>query len=210
MISNLVTTYHLLHGDTGVWTRPTLVRDQSANCWAKQTSDFCFYLKSSSIPNTIYIFYSVRLVWFQVIRDRITQYMSRSLVMWNTLPGGPWLLPSFSDTLQSFPFFYPQMGSVPGENFTAVIYATTPVTLSSSPLFRLIRTIAKSPYIHKVSILKLKKIGHLKLFFTCHISFHSTGILNANNCFCTDHLRTVKPHFKDHLQIKTTSLLRPY
>lgn len=76
--------------------------------------------------------------------------MSRSLVMWNTLPGSTWLLPTFSDTLQSFPFFYPQLGHTPGDNFTAVIYATTPVTLSSSPLFRLIRTIAKSAYIHKV------------------------------------------------------------
>jgi len=78
--------------------------------------------------------------------------MSRSVVMWNTLPGSTWLLPSFSDTLQSFPFFYPQLGRGPGENFTAVIYATTPVMLSSSPLFRLIRTIAKSAYIHKVRV----------------------------------------------------------
>lgn len=72
--------------------------------------------------------------------------------MWNTLPGSTALLPEFSDSLQSFPFFYDQLGIPPTEKFTAVIYATSPVMFSSSPLFRLIRTIAKSAYTHKVCL----------------------------------------------------------
>lgn len=100
---------------------------------------------------------SSNFTWFtvvffisQIIKDRIDGYMSRTKVMWNSLPGSTALLPEFSDSLQSFPFFYPQLGIVPSEKFTAVIYATTPVMFSSSPLFRLIRTIATSAYTHKV------------------------------------------------------------
>ena len=56
----------------------------------------------------------------------------------------------FSDTLLDFPFFYRQLGAVPVDKFTAVIYATSPV-ISSSPLFRLLKNVAKSLYVHKVS-----------------------------------------------------------
>ncbi|WAR17951.1 EXT1B-like protein, partial [Mya arenaria] len=89
----------------------------------------------------------------EIIKDRVLQHLSRDQVMWNTLPGSPWLLREFSDNLAAFPFFYNQLGREVGEKFTAVIYATTPVTLSSSPLFRLIRTIAKSAYIHKMIVI---------------------------------------------------------
>lgn len=89
----------------------------------------------------------------EVIKDRVERHQARSQIMWNTAPGATSLLPEFSDVLQSYPFFYPQMGVTPGEKFTAIIYATTPVMFSSSPLFRLIRTVAKSAYTHKMIVI---------------------------------------------------------
>ncbi|XP_060607458.1 exostosin-1c-like [Ruditapes philippinarum] len=89
----------------------------------------------------------------EIIKDRIERHMSRSLVMWNSLPGSTALLPEFSDSLQSFPFYYSQLGHTPSEKFTAVIYATSPVMFSSSPLFRLIRIIATSAYTHKMIVI---------------------------------------------------------
>ncbi|KAH3710441.1 hypothetical protein DPMN_069923 [Dreissena polymorpha] len=89
----------------------------------------------------------------EIIKDRVSRHLSRDLVMWNTQPGATWLLPEYNDSLASFPFFYPQLGNAVGERFTAVIYATTPVTLTSSPLFKLIRMIAKSAYIHKMIVI---------------------------------------------------------
>ena len=73
-------------------------------------------------------------------------------MLWNTIPGALSLIPEYSDTLQSYPFFHQQLGYSPQEQFTAVIYATSPVMLSSSPLFRLIRTIAKTSYVQKVRL----------------------------------------------------------
>ena len=95
----------------------------------------------------------IRQFLLQVIKDRVDRHLSRSQIMWNTSPGAMTLLPEFSDALHSYPFYYPQLGVSPSEKFTAVIYATTPVMFTSSPLFRLIRTVAKSAYTHKVSSL---------------------------------------------------------
>ena len=91
-------------------------------------------------------------LWFQIIKDRIDRLLSRTKVMWNSMPGSTLVLPEFSDSLHAYPFYYAHLGAVPNEKFTAVIYATSPVMFSSSPLFRLIRTIAKSAYTHKVTI----------------------------------------------------------
>ena len=102
--------------------------------------------------------------------------------MWNSAPGAMSLLPEFSDALRSYPFFYPQLGARVGEKFTAVIYATTPVMFSSSPLFRLIRTVAKSAYTHKVSI------GYSDITLRCAI-------------------RSVKPVLSGHSKIDKTKIL---
>ena len=105
--------------------------------------------------------------------------------MWNSAPGAMSLLPEFSDALRSYPFFYPQLGARVGEKFTAVIYATTPVMFSSSPLFRLIRTVAKSAYTHKVSIgysdITLRVLyDTVKPVLSSHSKIDKTKILMTN------------------------------
>lgn len=85
------------------------------------------------------------------MRDRIYRYLARPLHLWNAGPGAPYMMLEFSDTLLDFPFFYRQLGAVPVDKFTAVIYATSPV-ISSSPLFRLLKNVAKSVYVHKVGL----------------------------------------------------------
>nr|KAG5698888.1 hypothetical protein BaRGS_006782 [Batillaria attramentaria] len=87
-----------------------------------------------------------------LVRDRIYRYLSRPLHLWNMGPGAPYMMLEFSDALLDFPFFYRQLGAAPVDKFTAVIYATSPV-ISSSPLFRLLRNVAKSPYVHKIIVL---------------------------------------------------------
>ena len=84
------------------------------------------------------------------MRDRIYRYLARPLQLWNGGPGAPYLMLDFSDTLLDFPFFYGQLGAAPVDRFTAVLYATSPV-ISSSPLFRLLKNVARSAYVHKVS-----------------------------------------------------------
>ncbi|KAK7486014.1 hypothetical protein BaRGS_00022766 [Batillaria attramentaria] len=88
----------------------------------------------------------------ELVRDRIYRYLSRPLHLWNMGPGAPYMMLEFSDALLDFPFFYRQLGAAPVDKFTAVIYATSPV-ISSSPLFRLLRNVAKSPYVHKIIVL---------------------------------------------------------
>ncbi|KAK3579845.1 hypothetical protein CHS0354_015261 [Potamilus streckersoni] len=89
----------------------------------------------------------------EILKDRVQGQLSRSHHMWNAVPGALTLLPEYSDVIDEYPFFYPKTGTFPTEKFTAVIYATTPVMFSSSPLFRLIRTVAKSVYIDKMIVI---------------------------------------------------------
>lgn len=88
----------------------------------------------------------------ELVRDRIYRYLARPLHLWNTGPGAPYMMLEFSDALLDFPFFYRQLNAAPVDKFTAVIYATSPV-MSSSPLFRLLKNVAKSPYVHKIIVL---------------------------------------------------------
>lgn len=88
----------------------------------------------------------------EILKDRVSKH-TRSPVLWNTFPGALALLPEYSDTLSPFPFFYHPLGRKPGDQFTAIIYATSRVHLSSSPLFRLIRNIAKSSAVQKMIVL---------------------------------------------------------
>ncbi|KAL8607673.1 hypothetical protein ACOMHN_039347 [Nucella lapillus] len=88
----------------------------------------------------------------ELMRDRIQRHLSRPLQLWNASPGSLHLRLDFSDALLDFPFFYQRLGASPLDKFTAVIYATTPV-LSSSPLFRLLRSVARSSFVHKIMVL---------------------------------------------------------
>ena len=77
--------------------------------------------------------------------------MARNQMLWNTMPGAHFIMPEYSDAAITYPFYYKKLGRQPSAKFTAVIYAISPVMASSSPLFRLVRNVAKSASVHKVS-----------------------------------------------------------
>lgn len=67
------------------------------------------------------------------------------------MPGAHFIMPEYSDAAITYPFYYKKLGRQPSAKFTAVIYAISPVMASSSSLFRLVRNVAKSASVHKVS-----------------------------------------------------------
>ncbi|XP_071114618.1 exostosin-1b-like [Haliotis cracherodii] len=90
----------------------------------------------------------------EIIKDRISSQLRRSQKLWNTVPGATAILPEYADVMQSFPFYYRHLGLTPRTKFTAVIYATSPVmSATASPLFKLLRNVARSTYIQKVIVL---------------------------------------------------------
>ncbi|XP_076437900.1 exostosin-1a-like [Babylonia areolata] len=101
----------------------------------------------------------------ELMRDRIYRQLARPLPLWNSGPGALHVRLDFSDTLLDFPFYYGRLGvpassllpssspyTWPLDKFTALVYATSPV-LSSSPLFRLLRSVARSAFVHKIIVL---------------------------------------------------------
>ncbi|CAG5119705.1 unnamed protein product, partial [Candidula unifasciata] len=86
----------------------------------------------------------------EVVKNRIHTNLVRPSYHWNTVPGAHVVLPEWSDIPNNYPFYYGPTGEVPSDKFTAVIYAVSPVT-ASSPLFRVLKMVAKSHYCHKVS-----------------------------------------------------------
>ncbi|CAM4690674.1 unnamed protein product [Leuciscus chuanchicus] len=83
-----------------------------------------------------------------IIHDRIRTHMTRSRMMWNSLPGGLYALPEFSSDLTLFPFYYSTLGKSPSQEFTAVIQAVTPLQSQQQPIFKLIHAVTKSKYYH--------------------------------------------------------------
>ncbi|XP_012939583.2 exostosin-1a [Aplysia californica] len=88
----------------------------------------------------------------EVVKNRVHKHQIRPSYHWNTVPGAHVVLPEWSDTPNHFPFYYGPLGERATDKFTAVIYATSPVT-ASSPLFRVLHTVAKSKFCHKVVVL---------------------------------------------------------
>lgn len=126
---------------------PSIVRSLSVPeiLALKQQTQFLWETYFSSIEKIV-------ITMLQIVKDRVTTHLARSLSVWNTLPGALSVLTEYSTTKSHYPFYYDQNGTTPGNQFTAIIYATSPVTLTSAPLFRLIRTVAKSSFLHKMII----------------------------------------------------------
>lgn len=70
---------------------------------------------------------------------------ARERIVWNTSPGALVILPQFADNQQELPF----SNSNPGNTFTAIIYSQLG---STAVLYRLLRSLAKSKYLDKVSL----------------------------------------------------------
>uniref|UniRef100_H3AJG9 Exostosin glycosyltransferase 2 n=1 Tax=Latimeria chalumnae TaxID=7897 RepID=H3AJG9_LATCH len=89
----------------------------------------------------------------KIIRDRISSYMHRNILMWNTSPGGLYVLPQYSTSVEEFPFYYLLLGKSPSQEFTAVVQATSPLVSQSQPIIKLIHAVAKSKYCAQVIVL---------------------------------------------------------
>ncbi|CAB1340287.1 unnamed protein product, partial [Coregonus sp. 'balchen'] len=89
----------------------------------------------------------------QIIQDRINSHISRNKLMWNSLPGGLYVLPQFSTDAAVFPFYYSSLGKSPSQEFTAVIQAVTPLQSQLQPVVKLIIAVAKSKFCAQIIVL---------------------------------------------------------
>lgn len=89
---------------------------------------------------------------FQIIRERIPGQRAREGLIWNTAPGALVIQPTFSDALSSFPFYLHYINISFEKRFTAVIYSQLSSLLTpTTPLYRLIKNVAHSKYVARVS-----------------------------------------------------------
>ena len=47
---------------------------------------------------------------FQILKDRVLTYRSRSSYVWNSVPGALYYLPEYSDDRADYPFYYVPLG----------------------------------------------------------------------------------------------------
>lgn len=93
------------------------------------------------------------LTTLEIIKDRVYSHISRNKFMWNALPGGLLVLPEYSTHLAHYPFYYFNLGISPGQEFTAVIHATSPLLSQSQPIMKLLQVVSKSKYCSQIIIL---------------------------------------------------------
>ncbi|KAG9355576.1 hypothetical protein JZ751_000414 [Albula glossodonta] len=93
------------------------------------------------------------LTTLEIIKDRVFSHVSRNKLMWNALPGGLLVLPEYSTHLAHFPFYYLSQGISPGQEFTAVIHAVSPLVSQSQPIMKLLQVVSKSKYCSQIIIL---------------------------------------------------------
>uniref|UniRef100_A0A8C8G4F5 Uncharacterized protein n=1 Tax=Oncorhynchus tshawytscha TaxID=74940 RepID=A0A8C8G4F5_ONCTS len=93
------------------------------------------------------------LTTLEIIQDRINSHVSRNKLMWNSLPGGLYVLPQFSTDAAVFPFYYSSLGKIPSQEFTAVIQAVTPLQSQLQPIVKLVIAVAKSKFCAQIIVL---------------------------------------------------------
>jgi len=107
------------------------------------------------------------------VKERINRLQSRLVFQWNTSPGALAILPEYSLHDFHFPFYWrhqrPLVTGVgaagplvngddttdllPSAWYTAVVYVTTSGAItSSSPVYRLMKTLGRSNHLHKVCV----------------------------------------------------------
>ncbi|XP_013999929.1 exostosin-1 [Salmo salar] len=93
------------------------------------------------------------LTTLEIIQDRIHSHISRNKLMWNSLPGGLYILPQFSTDAAVFPFYYSSLGKIPSQEFTAVIQAVTSLQSQLQPIVKLVIAVAKSKFCAQIIVL---------------------------------------------------------
>uniref|UniRef100_A0AAY4DIB2 Uncharacterized protein n=1 Tax=Denticeps clupeoides TaxID=299321 RepID=A0AAY4DIB2_9TELE len=92
------------------------------------------------------------LTTLEIIQDRVNSHISRSRLMWNSLPGGLYTLPEFSTDPSLFPFYFSTLGESPS-HFTAVVQVLTPLQSQLQPVVKLIIAVAKSKFCAQIIVL---------------------------------------------------------
>uniref|UniRef100_A0A667YZB6 Exostosin glycosyltransferase 1 n=1 Tax=Myripristis murdjan TaxID=586833 RepID=A0A667YZB6_9TELE len=93
------------------------------------------------------------LTTLEIIQDRVHSHVSRNQLMWNSLPGGLYVLPEFSTDPAVFPFYYAALGKLPSQQFTAVIHMVTPLQSQVCPVVKLIIAVARSKFCAQIVVL---------------------------------------------------------
>lgn len=90
----------------------------------------------------------------QIIRERLPDYQLRNGLVWNSAPGALLTIPTFADSPIKMPFLLDVLNQEPGNNFTAVIFVQIGATITpSSALYRLVKSIIRSKYVARVSVI---------------------------------------------------------
>lgn len=81
---------------------------------------------------------------FQIIYDRVFKEETRNELAWNRHPGSLFQLPQYSLSQASYPSYHGMLGTEAPHKFTAVIQAVLPITGSTAPIMRVIKTLTKT------------------------------------------------------------------
>uniref|UniRef100_A0A3P8SS07 Exostosin glycosyltransferase 1 n=1 Tax=Amphiprion percula TaxID=161767 RepID=A0A3P8SS07_AMPPE len=93
------------------------------------------------------------LTTLEIVQDRVDSHISRNRLLWNSLPGGLYILPQYSTDPAQYPFYYAILGKSPSQQFTAVIHTVTPLQSQISPVVKLIIAVAKSKFCAQIVVL---------------------------------------------------------
>ena len=157
------------------------------------------------------------------MKERVERLQSRSSFHWNTPPGALAVLPEFSQHDRDFPFYWRHHGhlvngfnttghmvtgsndtsGLPAARFTAVVYVTTPGPVtSSSPVYRLVRTLGRSRHLHKVSHVTIVIHRFIDSLYFCRQTFYCWTLnccLSSRWCMCMERF-TVNLYFNHFVE----------
>lgn len=179
---------------------PDMLRsiNSSQILWMRQQSQVLWNQYFSSIEKIIHS-------TLEIVKERIVGHLARPLSVWNSSPGGLAINLSFSDYLAHFPFYINNLGVEPSNRYTAVVFVSHVGSgpLHTSPLYKLIKNIAKSKYVHKIVVVwsasdtpvsesRLPSgdipvhtiVGHNQ---SPSIRFHPHPLINTDAVFSLDH-----------------------
>ncbi|NP_001161530.1 exostosin 1-like protein [Saccoglossus kowalevskii] len=127
---------------------PSIVRTVSNDeiLSLRQQTQFLWETYFSSVDKIV-------MTTLEIIQERVHKHNARNNFVWNQPPGALIMMPDYSDSLSSFPFFTLSLGFKPSTTFTAVILATSPILIQTSPIAKLIRNVAKSAYVSHILVL---------------------------------------------------------
>ncbi|XP_076262706.1 exostosin glycosyltransferase 1 ttv [Rhynchophorus ferrugineus] len=139
----------------------------------------------------------------EIIRDKLPKKQKRDGLIWNSFPGALVTLPTFSDSMQDFPFHVESYKN----GFTAVIYCQLGITFSTtSALFKLVSYLGKSKYVLKILIVwsnekrppNRSRWPNLPIHIPLHIIESGSGI---------DSKSSISQRFYPHKEITTDAVL---